>query len=50
MSIDQTGSWVCVVCGYVHHGAEPPDVCPLCGATSDFFEPHDEPDQEAKKQ
>lgn len=49
MSMNKTGSWVCVVCGYVHHGDEPPDVCPLCGATSDFFEPHDEPQPEVKK-
>lgn len=30
--------WRCVVCGYVHEGDEPPDVCPLCGVGSEFFE------------
>ena len=24
--------WVCLVCGYVHHGNAPPEVCPNCGA------------------
>lgn len=30
--------WVCIVCGYVHRGPEPPESCPLCGASSDDFE------------
>ncbi len=30
--------WICVVCGYIHKGAEPPDVCPLCCASKDQFE------------
>ena len=34
--------WVCTVCGYVHEGAEPPEYCPVCGATSDLFEPMQE--------
>ncbi len=38
----QVSSWVCTVCGYVHQGPEPPDVCPVCGATSDLFERHTE--------
>ncbi|MDR1692235.1 MAG: NADH peroxidase [Oscillospiraceae bacterium] len=25
--------FVCAVCGYVHEGIEPPEKCPLCGAT-----------------
>jgi rubrerythrin len=24
--------WKCTVCGYIHEGKEPPDVCPVCGA------------------
>jgi rubrerythrin len=24
--------WKCTVCGYIHEGAKPPDVCPVCGA------------------
>lgn len=30
--------WVCVVCGYVHEGEEPPEVCPVCGAPKKDFE------------
>jgi rubrerythrin len=29
--------FVCSVCGYVHEGDTPPDVCPQCGASSDKF-------------
>lgn len=29
--------WVCQVCGYVHEGDTPPDVCPLCKAGRDKF-------------
>lgn len=29
--------WICNVCGYVHEGEEPPEVCPLCGVGSDEF-------------
>ena len=36
-------SWVCTVCGYVHQGPEPPEVCPVCGAAREVFEPRDEP-------
>lgn len=35
-------AWRCVVCGYVHAGPEPPDSCPVCGASSDEFEPNPE--------
>lgn len=31
--------WICSVCGYVHPGATAPDLCPTCGATSDYFTP-----------
>ena len=24
--------WKCTVCGYIHEGKTPPDVCPVCGA------------------
>ena len=30
--------WVCTVCGYVHEGDQPPEVCPLCGVDSSNFE------------
>lgn len=29
--------WICNVCGYVHEGAEPPEICPLCGVGSEDF-------------
>ncbi len=31
-------AWLCSVCGYVHHGPEPPDMCPVCGAPKEAFE------------
>lgn len=30
--------WKCKVCGYIHTGDVPPDVCPVCGAAADDFE------------
>lgn len=30
--------WKCKVCGYIHTGDEPPDVCPVCGAPKSAFE------------
>lgn len=30
--------FVCKVCGYVHEGNEPPEVCPVCKADSSKFE------------
>lgn len=29
--------WKCTVCGYIHNGETPPEVCPVCGATKDRF-------------
>ena len=33
--------WKCRVCGYEHEGPEPPDFCPICGASRDSFRPID---------
>ena len=33
-----TKKWICVVCGYVQEGPEPPDECPLCQAKRDKFQ------------
>lgn len=37
----RTKHWKCRVCGYVHEGLEPPDECPVCGASKDMFDPVD---------
>ncbi|MEL1135764.1 NADH peroxidase [Desulfitobacterium sp. THU1] len=29
--------FICTVCGYVHEGANPPEVCPICKAGADKF-------------
>ena len=29
--------WKCTVCGYIHTGPEPPEVCPVCGAPKSKF-------------
>lgn len=34
--------WKCTICGYIHEGEEPPDVCPVCGAEKNKFELVDE--------
>lgn len=32
-------TWKCRVCGYLHEGTTPPDVCPLCAHPAKFYEP-----------
>ncbi len=34
---DEEVEWMCLVCGYVHRGREPPKVCPNCGAEYYYF-------------
>lgn len=29
--------WRCEVCGYVHDGDGPPEICPKCGASKEKF-------------
>jgi rubrerythrin len=29
--------WICTVCGHIHEGSQPPDVCPNCGAKAEDF-------------
>ncbi len=31
-------AWRCTVCGYIHQGPEPPDMCPICGSPKEAFE------------
>ncbi len=38
MTATTSKSWICLVCGYVHVGDEPPAECPVCGALADAFE------------
>jgi len=35
--------WRCTVCGYIHEGDEPPDICPVCGVGSEKFVPVEDP-------
>ena len=42
MAAESSRTWVCLVCGYVHRGPEPPDICPVCGASAEDFEAHEE--------
>lgn len=30
--------WVCIVCGYIYEGEQPPDKCPVCGVGAEKFE------------
>ncbi len=29
--------FVCTVCGYVHEGTEPPEICPVCKKPAEVF-------------
>lgn len=29
--------WICTICGYVHTGEEPPEVCPMCKQPKEVF-------------
>ncbi len=42
-------SWRCTVCGYIHVGENPPEVCPVCGVDSSFFELVTEQEPKAEK-
>lgn len=42
--------WRCEVCGYLHEGEEPPDICPKCGAPKEKFELLDEEETEMMKE
>lgn len=36
---DRPVAWHCRNCGYIHQGAEAPEVCPVCAHPRAFFEP-----------
>lgn len=42
-------SWKCTVCGYIHVGENPPEVCPVCGVDSSFFELVSDEEPKAEK-
>ncbi len=42
--------WRCMVCGYVHKGESPPEVCPVCGVGSEKFELMEEEGESKAKQ
>ena len=43
---DTKMAWRCKVCGYVDRGPEPPESCPVCGASREEFEPSQEETEE----
>lgn len=36
---DKKIQWKCRECGYLHEGNEPPEKCPLCGHSKEYYEP-----------
>ncbi len=49
MSNPESKAWLCPVCGYIHHGPEPPQMCPVCGSPKEVFESYQAPAQPAAK-
>lgn len=47
---DENGVWRCRVCGYIHHGTQPPESCPICGAPASDFEASVQPAPKAAQQ
>jgi rubrerythrin len=35
---DEEQEWVCLECGYIHHGKEAPKVCPVCAHPQAFYQ------------
>ena len=35
--MNETKTWKCEVCGYIHEGPEPPETCPVCGVGPEMF-------------
>lgn len=33
--------WKCSKCGFIHEGTEPPEKCPSCKHTKEYYEPED---------
>jgi len=45
----QMRKWRCTVCGYIHEGDEPPEICPVCGADRSKFVEVDAEEDAAKE-
>lgn len=39
-------AWICPDCRYIHHGSEPPNLCPACGVGSEKFKEYKDPASE----
>ena len=39
---DSEQSWICLNCGHIHNGSEPPGECPVCAAEQGYFVRGDE--------
>ncbi|MBF0186669.1 MAG: rubrerythrin family protein [Magnetococcales bacterium] len=37
-SREESQTWHCIKCGYLHEGKEAPDVCPACAHSKSYFE------------
>lgn len=42
-TVSAPAQWRCLICGYIHMGAQAPEACPVCGASADEFEPESLP-------
>ena len=40
--MSKTKHWVCLACGFIFEGDEPPDICPICLAQKRAFYPRQE--------
>ncbi len=40
LKTEKNTKWKCRVCGYIHEGTTPPDVCPLCHHPAKFYQPY----------
>lgn len=37
---NQTTQWICLNCGYIAEGKEPPQICPVCSYPQGYFKEH----------
>ena len=37
LEVQDMKKFICTVCGYIHEGEEPPEICPICKASSAKF-------------